>query len=225
VSLEIMTHPLKKIAVDLIVFDLDGTLADSVPDLTRAANYALGRLGLLEVSPEAVQGMIGGGEHKFMERLVGPDHQDLVEDCLELYLDYYTRHSLELTRLYPGVPETLANLSGKMLAVLSNKVQRLTELVLQGAGLARFFAASRGGGRGLPLKPSPEPLLALMKELEAEPGRTLMVGDKVADVNCAQGAGAYIAAVTYGYGELADLQAAHPDFLLERLGQLPEIIE
>jgi phosphoglycolate phosphatase len=224
-SLEIMPDSLKKIAVDLIVFDLDGTLADSLPDLTRAANYARGRLGLPEVSPEAVQGMIGGGEHKFMERLVGPDHQDLVEDCLELYLDYYTRHSLEKTRLYPGVPETLAHLSGKKLAVLSNKLQRLTEAVLQGAGIAPFFDASYGGGRGLPLKPSPEPLLALMQELGVEPGRTLMVGDKVADVNCARGAGAYIAAVSYGYGKLADLQAAHPDFLLERFGQLPEIIE
>jgi phosphoglycolate phosphatase len=220
-----MTNSLKKIAVDLIVFDLDGTLADSVPDLTRAANYALGRLGLPEVSAEAVQGMIGGGEHKFMERLVGPDHQDRVEDCLELYLDYYTRHSLDLTRLYPGVPETLARLSGKKLAVLSNKLQHLTEEVLEGAGIAPFFDASRGGGHGLPLKPSPEPLLTLMQELGAEPGRTLMVGDKVADVNCARSAGAYIAAVTYGYGKVADLQAAQPDFLLERLVQLSDIIE
>ena len=216
---------LKKIAVDLIVFDLDGTLADSLPDLTNAANYALGRLDLPARSPEEVRGMIGGGERKFMERLVGPDHQALADDCLELYLDYYSRHCSDLTRLYPGVLETLEKLSGKKLAVLSNKLQRLTEAVLKTLEIARFFAASRGGGAGLPLKPAAEPLMSLIQDLGVAPGRTLMVGDKPADVMTARGAGARIAAVTYGYGELASLQAATPDFLLARFDQLVDIVE
>ncbi len=220
-----MSGSIKKIAADLIVFDLDGTLADSLPDLTNAANHACRRLGLPEHQPEAVKGMIGGGERKFMERVVGPDHQALVGQCLEFYLDYYTRHNGELTRLYPGVPETLEKLRGKKLAVLSNKLQRLTEQVLEVLGVARFFSASRGGGSGLPLKPAPEPLLALMGDLGAEPVRTLMVGDKPADVNTARGAGAHSAVVTYGYGELAALRAASPDFILRRFSQLPGIIE
>jgi phosphoglycolate phosphatase len=220
-----MTNSLKKIAVDLIVFDLDGTLADSLPDLTVAANHALRRLGLPERSPEEVMGMIGGGEQKFMERLVGPDHQALAADCLELYLDYYTRHCSDSTRLYPGVPETLGKLSGKQLAVLSNKLQRLTEAVLEGQGIARFFAAKCGGGRGLPLKPAPEPLTALIRDLGGQPERTLMVGDKPADVATARGAGAHVAAVTYGYGELASLKSANPDFLLAHFGQLLDIVE
>jgi phosphoglycolate phosphatase len=219
-----MPGSIKKIAVDLIVFDLDGTLADSLPDLTVAANYACRRLGLPERSPADVAGMIGGGERMFMERLVGPAHQALVEDCLKLYLDYYSSHSADLTYVYPGVPETLERLAGKKLAVLSNKLQRLTEQVLEALGLARCFEARRGGA-GLPLKPAPEPLLALMQSLRVEPGRTLMVGDKPADVSCARGAGAYIAAVTYGYGELASLQSAHPDFILDRFAQLLDIVE
>jgi len=220
-----MTESLKKIEVDLIVFDLDGTLADSLPDLTKAANYALRRLGLPERSPAEVKGMIGGGERRLMERLVGPDHQDLVADCLELYLDYYSRHCGDLTRLYPGVPETLKGLAGKKLAVLSNKLQRLTEAVLEATGIAPFFQARRGGGPGLPLKPASEPLAALIRELGAEPGRTLMVGDKPADVSTGRGAGAYTAVVTGGYGELAALQAAGPDFLLAGLPQLLDIVE
>ena len=220
-----MPDSLKKIAVDLIVFDLDGTLADSLPDLTNAANYALRLLSLPERTSEEVKGMIGGGERRFMERLVGPAHQALTEDCLKLYLDYYSRHCGDLTRPYPGVPETLEKLAGKKLAVLSNKLQRLTEQVLAAVGLARCFAASRGGGRGLPLKPAAEPLTALIRDLGAEPGRTLMVGDKPADVMTARGAGARVAAVTYGYGELASLQAASPDFLLTRFDQLVDIVE
>ena len=102
-----------KIAVDLIVFDLDGTLADTLPDLTAAANFACHRLGLPEHVPSTIRGMIGGGERKLIERLVGPEHQDKVEECLQLYLDYYTRHNGELSRVYPGVVATLERLRGK----------------------------------------------------------------------------------------------------------------
>ena len=89
---------------------------------------------------------------------------------------------------------------------MSNKLQRLTEAVLKAMGIAAFFKARRGGGAGLPLKPAAEPLLALMRDLGVEPGRTLMVGDKPADVNTGRGAGTYSAAVTYGYGDLAALE-------------------
>ena len=220
-----MADSLKKIAVDLIVFDLDGTLADSLPDLAVAANYTCRRLGLPERSPADIAGMIGGGERKFMERLAGPDHQDLVDDCLAIYLDYYSAHCGDLTRLYPGVQETLEKLAGKRLAVLSNKFQRLTERVLETLGIAHFFSARRGGGAGLALKPSPEPLTAIIRDLGAESGRTLMVGDKPADISTGRGAGARVAVVTYGYGDLESLRAAAPDFLLARFDQLVDIVE
>jgi phosphoglycolate phosphatase len=213
-----------KIAVDLIVFDLDGTLADTLPDIAAAANFACRRLRLPEHSPAAIRGMIGGGERKLMERLVGPAHQDRVEDGLKIYLDHYTRHNGELTRLYPGVPETLALVSGKKLAVLSNKLQRLTRQTLEAMDIARFFAAIRGGGAGLPLKPAPDPLLALTADLGVKPSRSLMVGDKTADIKAGREAGAFTAAVTYGYGDLDSLTAASPDFLLQRFAQLPDIL-
>ncbi|MHB8068308.1 MAG: HAD family hydrolase [Desulfobaccales bacterium] len=210
--------------IDLIVFDLDGTLADSLPDLTNAANYACRSLGRPEHPPEAVKGMIGGGERKFVERFLGPGHERLLEEGLKLYLDYYSRHCGDLTRIYPGVKETLPRLAGKKLAVLSNKLQRLTEKVLQSLGIFPWFAAVRGGGGDLPLKPSPEPLLALIKELQAEPTRTLMVGDKTADVLAGKGAGALTLGVTYGYGEPSDLEAAAPDFLVDQFAAIPGLI-
>ena len=214
----------EKIDVDLIVFDLDGTLADTLMDLTAAANYACHSLGLPVHLPSAIRGMIGGGERKLIERLVGPEHQDKVEECLQLYLDYYTRHNGESTHVYPGVVTTLEHLSGKRLAVLSNKLQRLTQQTLEAVSLARFFAAIRGGGSDLPLKPAPEPLLALTSELGVMASRSLMVGDKIADIQTGREAGAFTAAVTYGYGDLDSLIAASPDFLLARLAQLPDIL-
>jgi phosphoglycolate phosphatase len=213
-----------KIAVDLIVFDLDATLADTLPDLTAAANFACRRLGLPEHALESVRGMIGGGERKLIERLVGPAYQDRVDECLRLYLEHYTRHNGELTRLYPGVVETLALLAGKKLAVLSNKLQRLTQQALEAIDIARFFAAIQGGGAGLPLKPEPAALLSLTADLGVEPSRSLMVGDKIADIRSGQEAGAFTAAVTYGYGDLEALTSVAPDFLLTRFAQLPGIL-
>ncbi len=219
-----MVQTPEKITVDLIVFDLDGTLADTLPDLTAAANFACRSLGLPEHTSQAVRGMIGGGERKLIERLVGPDHQAEVEEALKLYLDYYTRHNGDLTRLYPDVAATLADLADRKLAVLSNKLQRLTQQTVEALGIAQFFIAIRGGGPDLPLKPAPEPLLALMADLGVAPHRTLMVGDKTPDIAAGRGAGAFTAAVGYGYGDRETLTAASPDFLLQRLSQLPGLL-
>ncbi len=210
--------------IDLIVFDLDGTLADSLPDLAAAANFACRSLGLPEHSPAAIQGMIGGGEGNFVRRFLGPEHQQHFDQALALYLDHYSRHLGDQTRLYPGVKETLANLVGKKQAVLSNKLQSLTEKVLQVLDILPFFVAVRGGGPDLALKPSPEALTALMGELGVGPGRTLMVGDKPADVLAGQGALAHTVAVTYGYGDAAALAAAAPEFVIGRITELKEII-
>ena len=212
------------IKFDLIVFDLDGTLADSLPDLAEAANFACRSLGLPEHSQAVIQRMIGGGERKFAEAFLGPGNQGYLKEGLNLYLDYYSRHCGDLTRLYPGVRETLEELSFKKLAVLSNKLQRLTEQVLRVMGILPFFAAVRGGGGELALKPSPEPLVALIGELRLAPERTLMVGDKPADVLAGRFAGARTAAVTYGYGDLPSLTAAAPDFLLHHFTELKKIV-
>ncbi len=213
-----------KANVDLIVFDLDGTLADSLADLTNAANYACRQLRLPEHSPEAVKSMIGGGERKFMERVVGPGNQQYVEECLKLYLDYYTRHCGDLTRLYPGVPETLKRLAAKQLVVLSNKRLSLTEQVLRVLGIFPFFIAVRGGGDEVELKPSPQQLFSVLTDLGVPPHRAVMVGDKPADVLAGRAAATFTVAVTYGYGDAAALREARPDFLIDHLFELTALV-
>ena len=108
--------------------------------------------------------------------------------------------------------------------MLSNKRQSLTEAVLKVTGLSPFFAAVRGGGGELPLKPSPEPLLALIKEVAGEPARTLMVGDKPGDIQAGKAAGTLTLGVTYGYGEPAAITAAGPDFRIASFPAIQEII-
>lgn len=213
-----------KIKAHLIVFDLDGTLADSLPDLAAAANYTCRTLGLPEHSASAVQQMIGGGEKTFVQRFIGADHQGLFEAALHLYLDYYSRHCGDHTRLYPGVRETLAALSSKRLAVLSNKMERLSRQVVEVLGIASFFEAVKGGDSYAALKPAPMGLAALIAELGETPARTLMVGDKPADILTGRGAGAHTLAVTYGYGEFKSLQAASPDIIIDAFPQLREYL-
>jgi phosphoglycolate phosphatase len=215
---------MEKLLIDLIVFDLDGTLVDSLPDLANAANYACRSLGLPEHSAAAIQGMIGGGEKVFVSRFLGPENQGHFAAALQLYLEYYTRHCGDLTYVYPGVKEALARLAGKRLAVLSNKMERLSQRVVQLMGLAPFFAAVRGGDSYGVLKPAPEGLRALIQELGVDPDRTLMVGDKTADVSAGREAGAHTVGVSYGYGDLNSLTAAAPEKLIRNLSELPDLI-
>jgi phosphoglycolate phosphatase len=209
--------------IDLIVFDLDGTLADSLPDIADAANYACRQLGLPEHPQEAIKDMIGGGERKFIQRVVKSEDPGLQERALALYLEHYFQHCGDQTRLYPGVKETLPRLSGKKLAVLSNKRQSLAELVLEVMGVGAFFDAVQGAG-DFPLKPDPAALLAVIEKLGAKPARTLMVGDKPADVLAGKGAGTYTVAATYGYGVPEALIAARPDAVISHFAELAGIL-
>ena len=209
--------------LDLIVFDLDGTLVDSLPDLAAAANRALRRLGFPEQPLAAHEKMIGAGEKNYVRRFLGPDHQDLFDRALALYLEHYSHHLGDQSRVYPGVTETLAALPPLKKAVLSNKRADLAREVVEIMGLAGFFQAVRGGDSYGVLKPAPEGLSALIRELGSDPARTCMVGDKPEDVLTGQGAGTYTVALTYGYGDPEALAALAPDFICSSFCQLTDI--
>jgi phosphoglycolate phosphatase len=210
-------------AIDAIVFDLDGTLVDSLPDLAAAANRALRQLGLPEQPLAAHQKMIGAGEKNYVRRFLGPDHQELFDQALTLYLEYYSQHLGDQSRVYPGVMATLSRLASWKKAVLSNKQEDLSREVVEVMGLASFFQAVRGGDSFGVLKPSPEGLSALLKELGSDPNRTFMVGDKPEDVLAGRGAGAHTVALTCGYGDPEALAGATPDFMLNSFSKLADI--
>jgi phosphoglycolate phosphatase len=209
--------------LDLMVFDLDGTLVDSLPDLAAAANRALHRLGLPEQTLEAHQKMIGAGEKTYVRRFLGPDHQDLYDRALELYLEYYSQHLGDQSHVYPGVTETLSRLACRKKAVLSNKREDLAREVIRVMGLAGFFQAVRGGDSYGVLKPAPEGLSALIRELGSDPARTVMVGDKPEDVLTGRGAGAHTVALTCGYSNPEVLAPTSPEFVLDSFSKLLEI--
>ncbi|MBN1442053.1 MAG: HAD-IA family hydrolase [Planctomycetes bacterium] len=209
-------------AFDLIVFDLDGTLADSLRDLTESINAALARLGLGPLHVEQVRLHVGDGVRRLVERSLG-DSGDaaLQEKAQELFLAHYRRHCTEHTRLYPGVRGALESLPRVKKAVLTNKPEAMTREILAALGIEAHFRHLVGGDGPFPRKPDAAGLRHLMREAGVPPERTLMVGDGAVDVLTARAAGVRSAGVTYGFRP--DQFREHPpDHVLSSLLDLVE---
>jgi phosphoglycolate phosphatase len=185
-----------------VAFDLDGTLVDSRVDLAAAVNHALGALGLPAIEVAAVPRYVGEGARVLVERSLGVGRQAQVERALELCMAYYGGHLLDATRPYPGLPEALAALAGRgvALSVLTNKPVAMSRAILDGLGLGSRFVAVVGGD-SLPVR-KPDPAgLERLRSLTATPhDRMLLVGDSAIDVRTARAAGVGFCGVGWGFG-------------------------
>jgi phosphoglycolate phosphatase len=206
---------------DLLVFDLDGTLADTRVDLARSVNHALALLGRPPLSLEAVVRLVGNGARRLIERALGePEETEEVEAGLRSFTEHYREHCLIDTCLYPGVVEALDGLRGKRLAVLSNKPLGPSRTILEGLGIVERFARIEGGDSVPEKKPDPAGLLGLIAGARLEPRRVLMVGDSAVDVQTARAAGVAVVGVLYGFRP--DDFASHPPDALR--GSLTEVL-
>jgi phosphoglycolate phosphatase len=210
--------------VSAILFDLDGTLVDSVPDLAAAVNALLAEHGRPPLSPAQVAGMVGDGAPKLVERALSMSGLAALPPApaLARFLALYEANATVLTRPYPDVPEVLATLreAGHRLAICTNKPERATRAVLEGLGLARFFTVVLGGDSLTARKPDPAPLLAALDRLGASRARAAMVGDHHNDVLAAQAAGIAVIFARYGYGGAAP-GAPAADAAIDRFSDLP----
>ena len=212
--------------VRLLVFDLDGTLVDSIRDLTTATNAALGILapGTPTIPLEVVRSFVGDGARLLLHRSL--EHARLphtVEQALPVYLDCYSRCLLDSTRLFPGVREALDRLHGRTLAVLTNKPGGFSRAILAGLGVADRFARIWGAGDVPGHKPEPTGLFRLLAELETAPREAVMVGDSAVDVRTGRAVGVRTVGVTWGLRP-QDLQIDPPDLLIDDLRELPALL-
>jgi phosphoglycolate phosphatase len=208
----------------LVVFDLDGTLVDSARDIAGAVNAALAALepGTAPLPLERVVGFVGDGARVLIERVLQHRGSSLRPDTvLPLYLEAYRERLLDTTRLYPGVPEALAELaaSGRPLAVLTNKPGDLSRTILNGLGVGSRFARIWGAGDVPARKPDPAGLRALLAELGAAAEEAWLVGDSPTDVETARAAGVRTAGVAWGF-DVNGLRAAAPDRFLDNPREL-----
>jgi phosphoglycolate phosphatase len=205
------------VAARLLVFDLDGTLADSSRDLASALKATFARLAP-EASPvplAAVVSYVGEGARVLVERSLRHAGITLpVDDVLKVYLECYRDRLLDETRLYPGVADALGALAGETLAVLTNKPGEMSRAILQGLGVAPRFARIWGPEDVPARKPNPAGLFRLLDELGVQADQAWMIGDSRTDVEAARGAGVRVAGVTWGFQPDA-LRAAGPDLLID----------
>jgi phosphoglycolate phosphatase len=211
-----------------LVFDLDGTLIDSVPDLHACVNKLLESEGrrLLEI-PEVTR-MVGDGVPALVRRAYEAtgDVPDDFEDRVERYLELYGAALADKTVPFPGVAETLERLqgAGHRMAVCTNKPYGPTMEILETLGLAQFFSAVAGGD-SLPVrKPDPGHLLGTLEMLDSEPERAVMIGDSLNDIQVAVKAGVRSIAVSYGYRK-QPVEELGADIVIDRFSDIPEALE
>jgi phosphoglycolate phosphatase len=195
--------PLSISALRAVLFDLDGTLVDSAEDLREALNEVLAREGLRAIEAPEVPPMVGDGALKLVERGLARAGGDpaRARELLPRFLSAYEPRAACKTRPYPGVVETLRALRarGPRLGVVTNKPEVASRAILDALGLAPFLEVVIGGDTLTQRKPSPEPVIAALRELGVEPRSAVMVGDNRHDVEAARAAGVKTVLVSYGY--------------------------
>jgi phosphoglycolate phosphatase len=211
------------ISIDALVFDLDGTLIDSRIDLAHAVNAALAAADRPLKPPEQIAGFIGDGVERLLARSFETDDAKVIGDALQVFRAHYRQHHLDHTRLYPGVMETIDHFRHKALAVVSNKSEEFSRLIIDGLGLGSRIAVVVGGGSAAALKPDPAPVHLALERLRVAPARAVMVGDGATDIEAGRRAGMRTCAVTYGLGVLESLIHSHPDHLLDRFEELRDL--
>ena len=205
--------------MDLLIFDLDGTLIDSRLDLANAVNATRVHVGMAPLANERVYSYVGNGAPVLIRRALGEQATEPeVQEALEYFLEYYREHDLDYTTLYPGVKESLDRLraAGKRMAVLTNKPVRVSNAIVEGLGVGRHFFKVYGGNSFEFKKPHPIGVQKLMEETGIGPDRTAMVGDSSVDVATARNAGIFCCGLTYGFQPETLVDPA-PDLTVDRM--------
>ena len=210
--------------IELLIFDLDGTLVDTKMDLALSVNAMRQQMGLSPLPHEVITTFVGHGVGPLIRRSLG-EHatDDALERGLALFVEYYRQHLLDNTTAYPGVPEALAELRDRKIAVLTNKPADLSREILNGLGLASYFVYVYGGDSFPQRKPEPMGVWKLLEDLQVPAAKTMMVGDSDTDVLTGRNAKVWTCAVTYGFGA-ATLRNAPPDLLLDDMRELPPLL-
>lgn len=207
--------------VDLLIFDLDGTLVNSLDDIVSSVNYTLPQLGLDRLPREEIQSYVGDGIKTLLIRAVGTQvdvSDDLVERARKIYYEHHEKHCLDHVRMYPNVIEIMKHFGLKKKAVASNKSERFTKKILDGLGISYYLDLILGGDTLSKKKPDPLVIEHTVSLLKVDKNRTVMIGDGRQDVQCGKAAGVLTCGVTYGFKPAEDTKDA--DF---RVGDLIEL--
>ena len=217
----------------LVMFDLDGTLVDTAPDIAFALDQTLTQLGRAPAGEQCVRGWLGEGFESLLRRALSSDssvnadqevEEDLYQKAVDLFPDIYMHNLHRRSDLYPGAHDCLQKLQDQrlLMACVTNKSERFSEKLLHSLGIADYFSVIVSGDTLLKRKPDPEPLHWTMRRLDVSPADALMVGDSDNDVKAARAAGAPVVGVSYGYCQ-GGMHALQPDVVVDSLCGLTDL--
>lgn len=213
----------------LVIFDLDGTLVNSVADLGNACNHALQDMGYPTHSPGAYNMMVGNGISRLIERSLPEDcrRQRVIEAMRTRFMEYYDEHLWDETKPYPGIEDLLDDLKRRdiRMAVASNKYQSATERIVRHFFPGIDWAAICGHREMMPLKPDPSVIFSILAECPTPKAETVLVGDSGVDMETGYRACIDRVAVTWGFRSRSELVASHPDVIVNTPAEILEFVE
>ena len=216
----------------MVLIDVDGTLVDSVPDLTYCVDEMMKQLDMPTHGEAKVRNWVGNGVERLVRRaligkLDGEPDEALYERAYPIFIELYRENTSKRSCLYPGVKEGLEYLKaeGYPLGCVTNKAAQFTEPLLQTLGVYDYFSIVISGDTLEKKKPDPMPLLHAASFFEVAPEQALMIGDSISDVKAARAAGFQIVCMTYGYNHGDNIADAKPDALIDSMSELESLLE
>ena len=216
----------------MVLLDLDGTLVDTVPDLTYCLDNMLREFSLPEASETKVREWVGNGIERLVKRGLTNDFDgepdvSLFEKALPVFIDCYRENACKHSQLYAGVSEGLDYLSNNnfKLGCVTNKLSQFTNIILETLDIQNEFGIVISGDTLAKKKPDPLPLLHAAEYFGVSPEQSLMIGDSVNDVRAARAAGFQVLCVSYGYNLGQDIRLANPDYVVDSLADLANIFQ
>lgn len=213
VRFQLGAHLVKKI--ELLLFDLDGTLIDSKKDIASSVHHTMRVLGLPPIENEIIYSFVGNGVTPLIKKSVEAGGGVGFEAALSIFKEYYDRHCLDTTRPFPGILQTLKHFLKTPVVVVTNKSQGFSEKILKGLKMDPYLQGIYGGDTSFPKKPDPAIVHHLMKEFSASPANTAIVGDSLIDMKTGKNAGILTCGVTWGFRPKEELEAFGPDELID----------
>jgi phosphoglycolate phosphatase len=212
------------IKIDLLVFDLDGTLVDTKDIIIASINRTLSALGKATRPREEIAANIGEGVWNLIEKSLRPRDEEELSRAIAIFRKDYQRRAAAESKLFPNVIEVLDHFKSKIKVIVSNSFDETVKAVLRARGIDKYFELIMGGSDRNCLKPSACPLGRILKQFQLDKDRCLMIGDMAIDINAAKQAGVHSCAVTYGIGKRKELQESGPEFIIEDLSDLKNIV-
>lgn len=217
-------HKNQKPYINVLIFDFDGVIIDSRDDIAGAVEYSLKHFGRPPLPRDEIISYIGWGADNLIRSCFKGCDDEVIREAISFYKKYYLDNSVKETRLYKNVEETLDFFKGKKIALVTNKPEDISLSILDKLGVADRFNIVIGPESLKKLKPDPEGILKVLDAFGEDPKKTIMIGDTYTDVEAGKAAGTYTCGVTYGIGSTEDLLKASPDYIVDDIIKLTDII-